>query len=462
MNLLLIVLNCLGVTALALLHLRRNRFNLLDPSWAFLGGYAINYCVRPSLFAINPEVGGVYQDYIYPAAMIRQGANGAILFSMVGLIGFAAGDMLFPRAAKRLSLRLPIVPLREVIGHRLYGFIALVFFLLGGVGLYGFVRTAGWSGPVLELLAGGQRDAFMQVILGHGYFTLAMQLSIVGWALICAKWVGLPRRRTGMRRVLHALLRSNWFVGTLLIWVAFGERLSILAVVFIPLAFRFTIPHFDSAAARRERQRAAVWALAGVLIFVAIAGPIGLMMKGKDVDASGIVAMAISAWDSFEFTVAAQHSVGTANLAWGSTYLSDFVYTWLPRAVFPWKPERYGAVVIQDRIAPDLRDSVGATFPSGLLVEAYANFWYFGVFLVPMGLAIVFRAIYHRLQAQDWFWIVQMALLFPMLASFRSIGWAGAALTANLVVVGSVVLACSWASGLHRALRNLPAFPAPA
>jgi hypothetical protein len=79
-----------------------------------------------------------------------------------------------------------------------------------------------------------------------------------------------------------------------------------------------------------------------------------------------------------------------------------------------------------------------------------------------MGLAIVFRAIYHRLQEQDWFWIVQMALPFPMLASFRSIGWAGAALTANLVVVGSVVLACSWASRLHRTLRDLPAFPAPA
>jgi hypothetical protein len=462
MNLLLIVLNCLGVTALALLHLRRNRFNLLDPSWAFLGGYAINYCVRPALFAINSEVGGIYQDYIYPAAMIREGANGAILFSMVGLLGFAAGDMFFPNAAKRLSLRLPSVPLREVSGNQLYGFMALVFFLLGGAGLYGFVRTAGWSGPLLELLAGGQRDAFMQVILGHGYFTLAMQLSIVGWALICAKWVGMPRRRTGTRRVLHAVLRSGWLVGTLLIWIAFGERASILAVVFIPIAFRFTIPPFDSAAARRQRRRAAVWALAGVLTFAAVAGPIGLMMKGKDVDATGVVAMAISAWDSFEFTVAAQNFVGIAHLAWGSTYLGDFVYTWLPRAVFPWKPERYGAVVIQDRVAPDLRDSVGATFPSGFLVEAYANFWYFGVFLVPMGLAIVFRAIYHRLQAQDWFWIVQTALLFPMLASFRSIGWAGAALTANLVVVGSVVLACSWASGLQRALRNLPAFPAPA
>jgi hypothetical protein len=62
MNLLLIALNCLGVMALGFFHLRRNRFNLLDPSWAFLGGYAINYCVRPALFAINPEVGGIYQD----------------------------------------------------------------------------------------------------------------------------------------------------------------------------------------------------------------------------------------------------------------------------------------------------------------------------------------------------------------------------------------------------------------
>ncbi len=454
----LLWLNWLGLASLTALRLRRFRFNLLDPAWTFLGGYAINYCLRPTLYLLNPEVGGIYQDYIYPEAMIRHGAGGALLFSFAGLLGFAVGDLAFKSAAQRASCRLPGVPLESVAGSRSYGAAALLFFLLGVAGLYGFVKTAGWTGTVLELLSGGQRDAFMQVILGHGYFTLAMQLSIVGWALICARWMGLPRPRTGARRLLHRAFQSGWLAGTLAIWIAFGERVSILSVLFIPLAFRFALVPLDSEA-RRKRRRAAIPAVAAFVCFGAIAGPVGLLMKGKEVNATGTVAMAISAWDGFEFTVAAQRDIRAGDLHWGSTYFGDLVYTWLLRAGFPWKPERYGALLVQDLVAPDLKDNVGATFPTGFLVEAYANFWYFGVFLVPLALAIVFRILYHRIEGRDWFWLVQAALLFPSLASFRSLGWAGAALEANFAVVGLVVLACSGAVRLNLAVRNLALFP---
>ena len=46
-----------------------------------------------------------------------------------------------------------------------------------------------------------------------------------------------------------------------------------------------------------------------------------------------------------------------------------------------------------------------------------------------MGLAVVSKALYYRLlKKHDWFWLVQMALLFPLIASFRSVGWTAAAL----------------------------------
>jgi hypothetical protein len=55
------------------------------------------------------------------------------------------------------------------------------------------------------------------------------------------------------------------------------------------------------------------------------------------------------------------------------------VYTWLPRAIFPWKPARYGNEIVQDMVEPEFIDSEGATFPPGILVEAFCNFGYPGL-----------------------------------------------------------------------------------
>jgi oligosaccharide repeat unit polymerase len=453
----LITLNVLAVMVFSLVRARRHPFILLDPAWAFLGGYAINYCIRPILFLFDPSVGGIYQDDIYPEAMIRHGVNTALLFALLGLAGFAVGDFFFERTARKMCDRLPTLPFREFAERGTYSFLALFFLVLGGLGFYGFVSSAGWAGTLLELFSGGQRDAFMQVILGHGYYTFAMQLSLLGWVMICAKWIAFPRLRSGLGRVGHALVRYSWFFCTILIWLGLGERASIVTVLFVPIALYFTISSANSEATRQRRRNAIILTVGAVIVFTCVAGPIGLLMKGKEVSVTGMAAMAISAWDSFEFTIAAQNYVHFSDLFWGRTYVSDLVYTWLPRVVFPWKPERYGAVLVQDKLAPDFVNNVGATFPTGFLVEAYANFWYFGVFIVPMVLAVISKALYYRLlKKYDWFWLVQMALLFPLIASFRSVGWTAAALLANIAVTGFVALVCYGMKRINMTLRSLP------
>ncbi len=458
----LITANIVAVLAFSLARVRRHKFILLDPAWAFLGGYAINYCVRPVLYVFDPSVGGVYQDDIYPEAMIRHGVNSALLFAMLGLSGFVLGDFFFERLAKRTSDRLPTLPLREFSERGTYGFFALLFLLLGGCGFYGFVSAAGWAGTLLELFSGGQRDAFMQVILGHGYYTFAMQLSLLGWVMICAKWIAFPRSRSGLRKLGHGLLRYGWFLCTILIWLGLGERASIVTVLFVPIALYFTISSPESEASRKRRRNAIVLTVGAVILFTCVAGPIGLLMKGKEVSVAGMTAMAISAWDSFEFTIAAQNYIHVSNLFWGRTYASDLVFTWLPRFAFPWKPERYGAVLVQDKLAPDFIDNVGATFPTGVLVEAYANFWYFGLLFVPMALAGLSKVLYYRLRkGHDWFWLVQAALLFPLIASFRSVGWTAAALMANIAVTGFVAVVCHGMKSLNTAVRSLPLDPGP-
>mgnify|MGYP001791351040 CR=1 FL=1 len=462
-SIVLIAANIAAVLAFSFIRVRRHRFILLDPAWAFLGGYAINYCVRPVLYSFDPSVGGIYQDDVYPEAMIRHGVNGALMFAMLGLSGFMLGDFFLERTAKKISDRLPTMRLREFSERGTYGFFALSFLVVGGLGFYGFVSAAGWAGTLLELFSGGQRDAFMQVILGHGYYTFAMQLSLLGWVMICAKWIAFPRSRSGLSRIGHGLVRYGWFFGTVLIWLGLGERASIVSVLFVPIALYFTISSADSEASRKRRRNAIVLTIGAVIVFTGVAGPIGLLMKGKEVSVAGMAAMAISAWDSFEFTIAAQNYIHPSGLFWGRTYASDLVFTWLPRFMFPWKPERYGAVLVQDKLAPDFLDNVGPTFPTGFLFEAYANFWYFGLVLVPMALAVISKSLYYRLlKGHDWFWLVQVALLFPLIASFRSVGWTAAALLANLAVTAFVALVCYEMKSLNVALRSLPMDASPA
>lgn len=454
---LLVAILWISVLIVGIAHYRRGRFVLIDPAWAFLAGFAINYCVRPSLYLYDPSVGGIYQDDIYPEALIRHSFTGALLLALLGISGFAIGDWLFfRRSPVQRPLRDPS-NLHQFSKSSFYRVVAFLLLIAGFIGLQGFVSASGWSGPILALLTGEQRDAFMEVILGRGYLTLAMQLSLVGWAMICAAWIAHPRHRTGLNRLGHASLRMAWFCATLLIWVAFGERSSIMTVLFIPMALYVTLSPMRTLEGRRTFRRAVVFLVLVVVLFAAVAGPIGLAMKGKEISVPGIISMSISAWDAFEFTVAAQNYIKVPDLKLGTTYAEDILYTWLPRLLFPSKPERYGAVTVQDMVAPDLVLNYGATFPTGILVEAYANFWYVGVFFVPLLLAYLFRLLRDRVLDVNWFWIMQAVLLFPLLASFRSLGWVLAAVIANCIVVALITSACRMVAWFGSAAHNLPA-----
>jgi len=450
----LIALNFAAVAALFFFRNRRRPFRILDPAWAFLSGYFMNYCVRPTVYLFDPEAASFYKETLNTDAALRAGLPGALLFAMTGLLGFAIGDLYCERTARRISRRLPTADLGRLANSRSYLLAKILLGVAGVVGLWGFIRDTGWSGSLPELLTGFQRDTFLGIIFGHGYWTFAMQLSIVGWALMCAQWIAYPKKHRGWRRVTFAAWRYAWLILSTLVWVAFGERSAILTVLFVPFAIFVTV---KSLASKDENQRILprrAWILG--LIFVLIAGPVGLLMKQKEVTSSAIIAMAISAWDSMEFTVAAGDQLGFRDLFWGRSYVSDIVYTWYPRALFPNKPERYGAVLLQDRLAPDLMEFPNATFPPGILVEAFANFWYVGLFVIPLLLAVFCRAVYFRIQARDLFWIVQMALFFPQLASFRSLGWEFAALFLNLLVLALVVSFCRVAGFLALTPAQVP------
>jgi hypothetical protein len=284
----------------------------------------------------------------------------------------------------------------------------------------------------------------------------AMQLSLVGWAVICVFWFTTPACAQWNAKVFRRIVQTGWFLVTLGIWVAFGERSSILTVLFTPFALSQTLKkrpdlaHQEGDRSKRSRSAAIVLAI----VFFAVAGPIGLLVKGIELSPAAAVSMSISAWDSFEFTVVAQNDVRTRDLFWGATFWGDVVYTWLPRALFPWKPERYGTVLVQDLVAPELMAHEGATFPPGILVEAFCNFGYPGLFLLPLLIGVVCQAIYKHLQRSDWLWLILMATLFTNLASFRGFGGFVALLLANGIVAYAALVMGRALKSVHSSLER--------
>src|SRR6516164_10291735 len=102
----MIAINCLVVAVFFFVRIRKHPFNILDCAWAFLAGYFINYCFRPTLFLIYPEVGLWYEDALHPAPEFRAGLAGALIFALIGLAGFVTGDLCCGRLAIRVSRRL--------------------------------------------------------------------------------------------------------------------------------------------------------------------------------------------------------------------------------------------------------------------------------------------------------------------------------------------------------------------
>ncbi len=461
MNTLALTLNY-GLTALvAALCFTRRPFKLLDPAWAFLGGYFINYCIRPTLFLIDPELGSAYGG-MFNNDVIMQGFAAAVLFAMWGLTGFAVGNLSFAGTAERFSRALPSPDLNELLESPSLRWIALAFLLVGWWGLRSFLSEVGWAGSFFLLLQGGERNQFSEATFGHGAFTFAAQLSLVGWALICAHWVATPLPDSWERRVFRRCTQLLWFALTVSIWAAFGERSSLMAVLFVPLGLRWAIRGRQVGSQDRSTPKVPIKKLAFALAAFAflVGGPLGLVFKGVDASTSAAVSMSISAWDSFEFTVLAQNDLRSRELLWGTSFFQDVAYSWIPRALYPAKPERYGIVVVQDRLAPELLANVGATFPPGFLVEAFANFGYIGLFSVPLLIGVFCRALYIRFARNDAFWTVLLSFLFANLASFRGFGGFLALLLANGAVLWLVIMLCRVIESVRLSLVHLTTQPA--
>ncbi len=445
--------NIVACMLLAWARTQRRPIHLLDPGWAFLIGYFMTYCTRVGLYLIDPELGGTYTSLLDPMVVYEHFAS-AMLFGMLGLVGFALGDLLFKATSLRFSNHLPTINLEATLRSTLFWIVVTSLLVAGILGLRGYLQeTGGYADPV-ELLTGRKRDDFTASMIGRGHYTFGLYLSVIAWALVCLRWVGRESSVAVGSRLLHV----TWFLLTVLLWVAFGARFYIILVVFIPfgLYYALRMHRIRGGSSLRLTRRHLLWITAVILAAAIVAGPFGNFLKGGQSSFRSSFTTGTTAWDGFEFTVLAIYSLDEDQYLWGASYIGDILHSYLPRMFYPDKPERYGIVLVQDRLVPELSYMSG-TFPPGILVEAFVNFGYAGVFSVCFLIGFLCQVGYWLLQKNDWFWTLQIVLLLPGLAAFRGFGGTLSGLLLNVSIVATVALACRLLPGPSHSTTLRPA-----
>ena len=135
-----------------------------------------------------------------------------------------------------------------------------------------------------------------------------------------------------------------------------------------------------------------------ILLFILLTGiTLGIARNFEDMDYSSITLLLLGFLSAtFDMQEMFSHVLSTFslhNLYLGMSWFQDIFYTYLPRAIFEFKPQYYGSTLLQvDILGRDSSKVMGSSFPLGIYSEGYVNFWYFGVFfaMVFIGYALGF------------------------------------------------------------------------
>jgi hypothetical protein len=83
----------------------------------------------------------------------------------------------------------------------------------------------------------------------------------------------------------------------------------------------------------------------------------------------------------------------------GLSWLEDVLFVFLPRAIFPAKPDMYGAVRLQLEAMPESVQPDGAfsaTYPISMFGEAYVNFGLPGLALVGLVVGMILKFVFSQ------------------------------------------------------------------
>lgn len=201
-----------------------------------------------------------------------------------------------------------------------------------------------------------------------------------GWITVLMLW-GLPLVYFTLRSNAHLLFRLaavGAFVSVLLV---VGSRAYLLGAVLLACV----------AAIGFSPLRACI--VLGLL--AAAASLIGMLSWSDDNQFLFVIALRrfMQTYDGFDLFAAYLDTQDGRALLWGTTVFEDIFITYIPRFMWEGKPFLFGSNALVASMFPDLSDTEGlmATFPSGFLLEQYANYSFFGAVLAFLMVALLAR-----------------------------------------------------------------------
>lgn len=134
-------------------------------------------------------------------------------------------------------------------------------------------------------------------------------------------------------------------------------------------------------------------------IVILTSGVLGLLLDGSLRSAGGgdILTSAFvrftATFDQFEGLFA--YIQKSNHFYFGWSFVEDLFWTYIPRGLFSFKPELFGAVRLENAVFPDLYQYAGvsATYPVGFFGEAFGNLYFAGVIVFPFLFGALLRAL---------------------------------------------------------------------
>jgi hypothetical protein len=336
----------------------------LEVLWPFLVCYGVTFALKPLLLMAG--------FVTYPWTNIdRPAATLGVLWALGGLAFIYAGYYgVRPRRAADWISR--AFDERSPRGVR----IGAALLTLGGVyTIYTVVRVTGIAPTPQEVFSERFRVASFEAFYGRGWLTMLLSCTI--FAPAAQAYVAFTTRRR-----LDAVLAAVFFVVCAGVVLCCYSRQLVLQL-FIAL---LVVLHYKGG---WFRGRSLVIMGAVLLIF---AGALGLRRVTQSAEYAGLasplaaVAFLGSTFDSFEFLVPAVQRMSIFGELSGQSLVEDVVWTFIPRALVPNKPDTYGFVLVQNALMSDLamEGRLTGTYPAGFLVEWYVNFGICGFIFIAL------------------------------------------------------------------------------
>ncbi len=338
--------------------------SLLAPSTQLVLLFIIGYGVKTVFLLLDPEHNTTFSAYTsYRPDLI------VILLMVMGFLSLLLGRAIGRAHAEATPIHGSKGLIRISRGVRYWGILGIT---ISGVSLLFLASSAGLSPLELRPFDVPTRSALLHQFEGQGIFALSITLLPLFVLMV---------KRPNSRFPHLAFLSSVIIAAGLLSLV--GSRLLLLGMI-LSSCIALRIDRGKSPNIRTE-----MLVLVGAAVGGATLGT--LIMPGFDITSP--VDLIRRLMGTFDMADTATLSLRHAPRFWGLTFFEDIFTTYIPRGIWPGKPQFYGGYRLQETILPGIGSSSqnSAYYPAGLLGEGYLNFGMLGAVLIP-GLAGYFTA----------------------------------------------------------------------